>query len=284
MGTPPYMSPEQTRGQEVDKRTDIWAFGCLLCELLTGKRAFQGETLSNMIAAILEREPDWNALPAKTPPKVRELLQQCLQKDATRRFQNIKQARSLIEQAQRKRNYWQLGAVAAVAVALLAIGGALWLRGPAQLPGRDQWVPLTKLPDSVSQAALSPDGRMITFVRGASTFYGPGQIYVKMLPDGEPKQLTRDDEVKMSPVFSPDGSRIAYTTVDSKFEWDVWTVPVLGGEPRRWLTNAGGLVWRMAEVFCSPSCWWAHIWLWKRLKKAGPGNGLSTAVMSPILT
>ena len=82
VGTPGYMSPEQARGRDVDKRTDIWAFGCLLYELLTGKRAFPGETLQDTIAAVLEREPDWQALPAKTPAKVRELLRQCLQKDA----------------------------------------------------------------------------------------------------------------------------------------------------------------------------------------------------------
>jgi serine/threonine protein kinase len=93
VGTPGYMSPEQARGSDVDKRTDIVAFGCLLYELLTGKRAFQGETVSETIAAVLEREPDWQALPAKTPAKIRELLRQCLQKDAGHRLQTIADAR-----------------------------------------------------------------------------------------------------------------------------------------------------------------------------------------------
>jgi eukaryotic-like serine/threonine-protein kinase len=84
---------------------------------------------------------------------------------------------------------------------------------------------------------------MVTFIRGPRSFTTPGQIYVKILPDGEPKQLTRDSLAKMSPVFSPDGSRIAYTTMDAQNEWDTWVVPVLGGEPRRWLPNASGLVW-----------------------------------------
>ena len=166
VGTPPYMSPEQARGEEVDKRTDIWAFGCVLYELLTGKRAFRGETLADTIQAVLEREPDWKALPAKTPPRVSELLKRCLHKDIRLRVQDIRDARSMIEKAQQGRNHWQLAAAGAGAVALLAVGAALWLRGPAQLPGRDQWVQLTKLPDSVSQPALSPDGRMMTFVRG----------------------------------------------------------------------------------------------------------------------
>ena len=107
-------------------------------------------------------------------------------------------------------------------------------------------MPITNLPDSVSQPALSPDGRMVTFVRGPKTFYGPGQIYVKMLPGGDPVQLTHDDLLKMSPAFSPDGSRIAYTTYLGGVGgsvWDTWEVPVLAGAPRRWLPNASGLVW-----------------------------------------
>src|SRR5260370_1174073 len=81
LGTPPYMSPEQARGKEVDQRADIWAFGCVLYELLAGKRAFEGQKLSETIAAILEREPDWQALPARTPARIRELLRSCLEKD-----------------------------------------------------------------------------------------------------------------------------------------------------------------------------------------------------------
>jgi Tol biopolymer transport system component len=83
---------------------------------------------------------------------------------------------------------------------------------------------------------------MVAFIRGPDSFTSPGQIWVKMLPDGEPKQLTNDSLPKMSPVFSPDGSRIAYTTI-AQNEWDTWIVPVLGGEPRPWLPNASGLVW-----------------------------------------
>ena len=81
LGTAAYMSPEQARGQAVDKRTDIWAFGCVVYEMLTGRLAFAGDTVSDTIAAILEREPDWSALPAATPPGVRHVLVRCLQKD-----------------------------------------------------------------------------------------------------------------------------------------------------------------------------------------------------------
>ncbi|HWU40090.1 MAG TPA: serine/threonine-protein kinase, partial [Candidatus Acidoferrum sp.] len=100
VGTPGYMSPEQARGAEVDQRTDIWAFGCLLYELLVGKQAFTGETISDTIAAVLEHEPDWRALPAETPAKVRDLLRQCLQKDAIRRLNNIAEARMTLEESQ----------------------------------------------------------------------------------------------------------------------------------------------------------------------------------------
>ena len=83
LGTAAYMSPEQARGKAVDKRTDIWAFGCVLYELLTGKQAFQGDTVTEILAAVLRGEPDWPALPAATPTNVRDLLRRCLQKDKT---------------------------------------------------------------------------------------------------------------------------------------------------------------------------------------------------------
>ena len=105
------------------------------------------------------------------------------------------------------------------------------------------WVQLTQFPDSVSQPALSTDGRMLAFIRGYSTFVGPGQVYVKILPEGEPVQLTHDNLLKMSPTFSLDGSRIAYTTVDPQFHWDTAVVPTLDGGPQPLLRNASGLVW-----------------------------------------
>ena len=99
LGTPAYMSPEQARGQAIDKRTDIWAFGCVLYEMLTGRRAFPGETISDTIAAILEREPAWTALPQSTPASVRRLLAQCLDKDPKRRLRDIGQARIELDDA-----------------------------------------------------------------------------------------------------------------------------------------------------------------------------------------
>jgi serine/threonine protein kinase len=99
LGTAAYMSPEQARGKSVDKRTDIWAFGCVLYELLTARQVFRGETFTDIIAAVLEREPDWKALPPAAPPKIRDLVQRCLQKDAQRRLRDLGDARIEIEEA-----------------------------------------------------------------------------------------------------------------------------------------------------------------------------------------
>jgi hypothetical protein len=122
-----------------------------------------------------------------------------------------------------------LAAVAATALAAVAVAAPLWWRGSNRLPDRSRWVPLTKLPDSATQPALSPDGRMLAFVRGPSTWIGPGQIYVKL----EPVQLTQDDLLKADPTFSPDGTRIAYIVVHlPQFHWDTWIVPTLRGEPQ----------------------------------------------------
>ncbi len=94
LGTAAYMSPEQARGLPVDARADIWAFGCVLYEMLTGRPPFTGQTVAETLAAILEREPDWKALPSSTPARIRELLRHCLQRDIALRLQNIAEARA----------------------------------------------------------------------------------------------------------------------------------------------------------------------------------------------
>jgi len=99
MGTASYMSPEQARGKKVDKRTDVWAFGCSLYEALTGEKPFNGETVTDIIAAVVKNEPDWSRLPPSTPPSVRRLLLRCLQKDPNRRLRDIADARLEIEEA-----------------------------------------------------------------------------------------------------------------------------------------------------------------------------------------
>ena len=132
--------------------------------------------------------------------------------------------------------------VAIAVVVLLLMAGLAWLRRGRTSAPAAQYTQLTNYADSATSPALSPDGRMLAFIRGESTFHGPGQVYVKFLPDGEPFQITNDNLRKMGPVFSPDAARIAYTTVD-RGAWDTWVVPVPGGTPRRMLSNASGLSW-----------------------------------------
>jgi Tol biopolymer transport system component/tRNA A-37 threonylcarbamoyl transferase component Bud32 len=262
VGTVAYMSPEQARGKELDARTDLFSFGVVLYEITTGVLPFQGSTQAVIFDAILNKEP---ALPgelnARVPPALNQIIQKALEKDPAMRYQTVSDLYSDLNRLKRDTESGRTAASIAVSLsqrtsvsvvliaavlllALLAAGTFLWFRARrAAAPGRVEYVQLTNLTDSATSPVLSPDGRMLAFIRGPSTFFGQGEIYVKLLPNGEPVQLTRDNSVKMGPVFSPDGSRIAYTVVDPKFGWDTWVVPVLGGEPRRLLPNASGLVW-----------------------------------------
>ncbi len=130
LGTPAYMSPEQARGKALDTRTDIWSFGCVLCEMLTGREAFRGETVSDTIAAVLEREPDWQALPPTTPAKIRDLLRRCLQKEAQRRPRDLRDLRIQLEEGPAtatSRPWWlrrtAVGIAAVVLIILLVAAG-----------------------------------------------------------------------------------------------------------------------------------------------------------------
>ena len=100
LGTAAYMSPEQARGQAINKRTDIWAFGCVLFEMITGRKVFPGATISDTIAAVLERSPDWTALPPATPPPVRHVLARCLEKDPKHRWRDIGDVRIELDDAE----------------------------------------------------------------------------------------------------------------------------------------------------------------------------------------
>ena len=264
VGTVAYMSPEQAEGRAVDARSDIFSFGSVLYEMVTGQQAFQSDNKLATLSAILDRDPvPPSQINKRTPAELEKLVLRCLRKDPERRLQHmgdiklaltdlkeesdsgkllLPSGESASARGERRQVQWWTGIalLALVVTALIAL--MVWLR-PPRTADPSEWTQLTNVPDAVSQPALSRDGRMVAFIRGPSTFAGPGQIYVKMLPEGEAVQLTNDDLQKMSPVFSPDGSRIAYTTVDGKSHWDTWIVPVLGGQPRLWLPNASGLEW-----------------------------------------
>jgi len=230
LGTLAYMSPEQARAETVDHRSDLFSFGVVLYEMASGRRPFA-------------KPLDWTT-PSLTPvpPALRRIVSKLLQTDPDLRPQGAAEVIADLTQLQTRnvggKRLWWLAAGSLVLALSIAAIAPRFLR-PVHAPGPDQWVQLTKFPDSVSQPALSPDGKMLTFVRGEDTFVTPGDIYVKTLPDGEPVQLTHDRVGKMSPVFSPDGSRIAYTVAG----WNTWVAPLIGGQPRLWLTNASGLVW-----------------------------------------
>jgi serine/threonine protein kinase/Tol biopolymer transport system component len=261
VGTVAYMSPEQASGLRLDARSDIFSFGVVLYEVLAGQRPFAGASHPDVLHAILHRAA--GPLPEEVPLPLRMIVGKALEKDPADRFQSMRdlvvELRRVVRQSadappgrasrpgSRRARRW-LAAIATLVVVGLA--GALSvsrLRQPADR-ARSQYIQLTNFADSATQPAFSPDGRMLTFIRGESTFFGPGQVYVKLLPDGEPVQLTKDDFVKMSPKFSADGTRIGYSTAYSTAAgggetMDTWSVPVLGGEPRRLLTNAEGLTW-----------------------------------------
>jgi len=256
VGTVAYMSPEQARGETLDTRTDLFSFGVLLYEMATGTLPFKGSTTAIVFDAILHQAPDGSRLPVELQP----IVLKALEKDRQVRCQTASEVRADLKRLKRqlesgkpaavplavprRLTWWYVGGAALILAAAGVL--SLWMRSGSKPASRSEWVQLTHFPDSVVEPALSPDGRMLAFVRGprsSSGFPKHGQIYIKLLPDGEPKQLAGDDLPKMSPAFSPDGTRIAYTTTDAKNEWDSWLVPVLGGEPRHWLPNASGLAW-----------------------------------------
>jgi Tol biopolymer transport system component len=255
VGTMAYMSPEQARGEELDARTDLFSFGAVLYEMATGRVAFAGGTVALVLDAILNRKPmAMTEMTPTLPPELKSIVSKALEKDRRLRYQGAAEMRADLQRLKRDTESgkaavasssgrrWLRAVVAAAGVALLGtVGTLLYLRraGPARTDA-GKWEQLTSFTDSAVYPALSPDGRMLAFLRGPDTFLGPADVYVKMLPSGAPVQLTRDKTVKLSPAFSPDGSRIAYSSVDP---WDIWEVGVLGGEPRVMMKNASSLTW-----------------------------------------
>jgi eukaryotic-like serine/threonine-protein kinase len=258
VGTPLYMSPEQAQGQEVDARADLWSLGVIYYECLTDCTPFQADSNIAVFHAIVMKEPSpLLELRHDAPSLANAIVLQSLAKDPAARYQSaseiVRDASALIATLSTPSQTWATPAApsqkiipaytyaVALAVLVAAVVGAFFFpRSSSVTPANAQWEQLTFFTDSAVYPALSPDGRMLAFIRGSSAFFGPGQIYVKLLPGGEPVQLTHDSTVKLAPSFSPDNSGIAYGIVDP---WDTWEVPVLGGDPHMLLPNSSSLTW-----------------------------------------
>jgi eukaryotic-like serine/threonine-protein kinase len=230
VGTAAYMSPEQARGHAVDKRTDIWAFGCVLYEMLTGRAAFARETITDTLAAVLEREPDWSALPSSTSALVRRLLEHCLNKDPKRRLRDIGDVRLQLDDPLTtdggatsrpntarqwpSRARWML---ASAALVILGIGATvLWMR--VRSVGGDALPSLTRTTvmlspneqldtlNSAQPLALSPDGRRLVYVARRE---GIARLYLRDLAAFEAKPIAGTEGAQY-PFFSPDGEWVAF--------------------------------------------------------------------------
>jgi serine/threonine-protein kinase len=254
LGTAAYMPPEQARGLPVDKRADIWAFGVVLFEMLTGRRAYPGDTLTDVLAAVVSGEPDWSLLPAGTPPAIEQLIRRCLEKDVRQRLRDIGDARLEIDHViagrvstsgsairavpstvARTRRVWRWRDAATFAVGgAVAAGLAVWLATrtpPAAAPVQRlniALVPGTRLEDVVESGtrqalALSRDGGTLVFVAR-----GPGprrQIYRRRL-DGLAAEPVEGTEGGDMPFLSPDGRWLGFAA-----SGQLKKVPVGGGAP-----------------------------------------------------
>ena len=247
IGTAAYMSPEQARGQTVDKRTDIWAFGSVLYELLTGRIAFAGDTVSDSIAKILEREPDWTLLPASTPDRLQRLLRRCLTKDAKARLRDIGEARIEIDAIDtpgippsdrvRRTN----GALPWLALAALSVAVVMWIAvRPATPPDNPlagaRFSPLTNWEGAEEGAEIAPDGKFVAFL---SDHDGEFDIWLSQIGSGHYSNLTRDvpplaasGTIVRKLGFNGDGSEIWFNPADRK---PLMLLPLTGGAPRAFL-------------------------------------------------
>ena len=245
LGTAAYMSPEQARGQAVDKRTDIWAFGCVVYEMVTGNVAFPGATISDTIAAILERDPDWTALPAATPEPVRRLLHRCLEKDPKRRLRDIADASSIVTEEvpaapmvpSNRRSTKAVWVLAAISAAVLA--GFLLLR-PDQNESRVEPIKFTfEPPENATllreglETAVSPDGTRVAFVAQGNS--GPTSIWIRSMSSQESQRIEGTDNA-IGPFWSPDGQFLGFFA-----QGKLKKVAVDGGPPQNICTTTPGL-------------------------------------------
>jgi eukaryotic-like serine/threonine-protein kinase len=222
VGTAGYMSPEQARGKTVDKRSDIWAFGCVLYEMLAGRAAFAGDTVTDTFVAILERQPEWGRLPGTIPSPIRRLLRRCLAKDVRQRLRDIGDALLEIEEA------------------LAGISDPAPQSGLPVASRRD--VEVQRLTDFIGTKecpVISPDGKMVAFVAMVG---GRRQIWIRMLAGGTSLQVTRDTTDHEQPRWTSDSSTLLYyrRAPTANDEGAIWEVSALGGPARRLVSAVGG--------------------------------------------
>jgi serine/threonine-protein kinase len=262
LGTAAYMAPEQARGAVVDRRADIWAFGCVLYQMLTGKRAFGGESVTDTLAEIIKVDPDWSRIPANTPKTIRVLIQRCLKKDPKQRLQAIGEARITIEEVlagknraddeekesanaswprvqKRSRSFtaWIGGFVLGAALTAVV---AVWAARSRSAPAAMHFSAVTSFAGVQAQPALSPDGRSVAFVSNRD---GHFNVYVGLVRGGELVQVTHGTSLKSRPSWSPDGSTLAYAQINDSGSVDVWKVSALGGSARKILLDANDPTW-----------------------------------------
>jgi serine/threonine protein kinase/Tol biopolymer transport system component len=301
LGTAAYMSPEQARGQFVDKRSDIWAFGCVLYEMLTGRTVFARATIADTVAAILEREPDWSALPSTTPISLRRLLRRCLDKNRNQRLRDIADARHAIDDIEddasrvtssSARAQWpRLLAGAAVVTSIAVVAAVLASRwvGPAPAATSTSGPEFTHVTADAAfstEPALSRDGTQVVYASGRD---GMGQLdlWLQRTSGGQPVRLTNDTADDRQPDFSPDGSFIAFRS--DRADGGVYVMPALGGNAR--LIAEGGRRPRFSPDG-TRIAFWTGPWL-SGAAARGPGNsvfivpangGQSTRVADGFLT
>jgi serine/threonine-protein kinase len=249
LGTAAYMSPEQARGRSVDKRTDIWAFGCVLYEMLSGRVPFSGNTTSDYIAAILGRDPDWDSLPSSIPPGIRHLLRRCLEKDARRRLHDIADARIELEDPTvatssvpdappnaMVRVPWSIIAVLFAAL----LGAVAWnVRGSRATPSARPMTRFVVQPPPASPIirafALSRDGNQLVFAAQESAGT-PWRLFVRRFDQFDTMPLV-GTEGAHEPFFSPDGQWIGFDTDDT-----LKKISATGAVPPVVLADVGGIM------------------------------------------
>jgi Tol biopolymer transport system component len=248
LGTAAYMSPEQAKGRFVDKRSDVWAFGCVLYEMLAGTRAFGGEDVTDTIAAVVRGAPDWSALPASTPQQIRLLLKRCLEKDRKARISDVGVARFLLNETiggdneagatapktpTTNRSRWIAGAAGVIAGALLV--AAAWWLSPAPVadgaaPVRFVYTPGGERPlllqGNDRDVAIAPDGSFIVF-RSGDTREFQSRLMLRATDATEARELQGTRNAR-SPVVSPDGRWIAFYA-----DGELRRVQTSGGDAQR---------------------------------------------------